>query len=202
MSILPQVVQDLIEQFESLPGIGPRSAARLAYFFLRAPETYSKKFASILAELKDNIQICSNCYNYTDKDVCDICSDIQRDDSVIMVVEEALDVVAFERMGAFNGKYHVLGGIISPINGIGPEELRIIELINRLKNLVDIAELIIATNPSLEGESTALYIKKELEKNGIVTKITRLARGLPTGADLEYADNTTLEKALEGRTAI
>ncbi len=198
MSTLPKVVQNLIENFEDLPGIGPRSAARLAYFFLRAPDNFANKLSDNLKRIKTEVKVCTNCFNYSDSEICSICLANDRSQTQIMVVEDPLDVVAFERMGQFKGVYHVLGGLISPINGIGPEELRIDELIERLKKL-DIEELIIATNPNLEGESTALYIKKMVDQIGRDITITRLARGLPTGADLEYADDVTLQRALEGR---
>lgn len=197
--MLPNALKKLIESFESLPGIGPRTAARLAYFMLRAPENLSVNLAKNLVDLKKNIKVCTNCYNYAEDELCQICASEERHKELIMVVEEPLDVVAFERVGSYKGVFHVLGGVISPMNGIGPDEIRIKELIGRLNPSV--SEIIIATNPNLEGESTALYIKKEIEKRSIENlKITRLARGLPTGADLEYADETTLERAFAGRT--
>jgi len=199
MSILPKILKELIDDLELLPGVGPRSAARIAYYLLRAPKTISLSLATNLADLKEKIKICKKCFNYTDSEICTVCSDPTRDANVILIVEEPLDVIAFERVGEFSGVYHVLGGVISPVNGIGPEEIRIDELIKRAKNN-KIKEIIIATNPNLEGESTALYIKKEIEKLEKNIRITRLARGLPTGADLEYADEVTLQKALEGRS--
>jgi recombination protein RecR len=201
MSILPQPLKDLIDDLESLPGLGPRSAARIAYYLLRAPKAVSKSISDNLVQLKDGVKICKKCYNYSDSEVCTICSNPSRDASVILIAEEPLDVLAFEKMGEYKGLYHVLGGVISPVNGIGPDEIRLKELIERVKNKA-IKELIIATNPNLEGESTALYIKKEIDKLGGKIKVTRLARGLPTGADLEYADEMTLQKALEGRSEI
>jgi len=152
-----------------------------------------------LEAIKKDIKICKSCFNYSEEDLCPICSDSSRESNTLLVVEEPLDIVAFERTGSFFGLYHVLGGVISPINGIGPEEIRVKELFERIeKNSIE--EIIIATNPNLEGESTAIYIKKGIVKKNNDIKITRLARGLPTGADLEYADEVTLQKALEGRS--
>jgi recombination protein RecR len=198
VNVLPRVVQELIEKLENLPGVGPRTAARLAYYFLRAPENVSTELAKVLIDIKKEIVLCENCFNYSAEKLCPICSNNSRDESILMVVEEPLDIVAFERMGDFQGVYHVLGGVISPINGIGPEEIRVEELLNRIKEK-SISEIIIATNPNLEGESTALYIRNEINKVRKEVKITRIARGLPSGADLEYADDLTLQKALEGR---
>lgn len=198
MNTLPKPLEELIELFNDLPGIGPRSAARLGYFFLRAPDQFAQKFARSLSEINEKIKLCESCYNYTDSKICPVCADSNRNIDIIMVVEEPLDVVAFERMGKFSGLYHVLGGVVSPLNGIGPDEIRINELIIRLKNNT-VQEVIIATNPNLEGESTSLFIKKEIDSLGKEIKVSRLARGLPTGADLDYADDMTLQKALEGR---
>lgn len=199
MNSLPKPISDLIELLEDLPGVGPRSASRLAFYLLRAPESFSNKMSKALGQIHSQITICENCYNYSDKQICEVCSNSSRERSIFMVVEDPLDVVAFERSGNFKGIYHVLGGVISPINGIGPDEIRIVELIERVKKNPP-EEIIIATNPNLEGESTALYIKKEISAIQSEIKISRLARGLPTGADLDYADDTTLLRALEGRT--
>jgi recombination protein RecR len=198
---LPESISKLIEEFASLPGIGPRGAARIVYFLLRAPDNLSLNLADSLQKLKTKIKICFECYNYSDNERCSICSSVERDESTLIVVEEPLDVSAFERMGRYKGKYHVLGGVISPVNGIGPEEIRLKELVDRIKKN-NFAEIIVATNPNLEGESTALFIKKEIEKFRSDLKISRIARGIPTGADLEYADENTLEKALEGRNEL
>lgn len=198
MNTLPKSLKQLISEFESLPGIGPRSASRLAYFFLRAPSVRSQRLSECLSSLKENIRLCDTCYNYSDYDRCVVCSSDMRDKDILLIVEEPLDVLAFERMGKYKGVYHVLGGVISPVNGIGPEEIRLQELESRLRK-DEFEEIIIATNPNLEGESTAIFIKKIIENIGSDLKITRIARGLPSGADLEYADETTLEKAIEGR---
>ncbi len=213
MSVLPKSVQKVIEEFERLPGIGPKSAARMAYFFLRAPENRSMQLAKALVELKKNVKTCSHCFNVADADPCAICSDNNRDHSKICVVEEPLDVVALEKSGVFDGVYFVLGGVISPADGIGPENLRMGELKMRLeKDLTEgenKLEVIVATNPSLEGEATASYIldivRKLREKHADMNEdisVSRLAMGLPTGADLEYADRITLKRSLEGRTSL
>lgn len=209
MSVLPKSVQKVIDAFERLPGVGPKSAARMAYFFLRAPESRSRDLARALVELKQQVKTCSMCHNSADTDPCSICSDQTRDHAKICVVEELLDVVALEKSGVFHGVYFVLGGVISPADGIGPEQIRIKELSERLKKEVEEREggfeIIVATNPSLEGEATASYIVEMAKKvfgSSISdkVKISRLAMGLPTGADLEYADRLTLKRALEGRT--
>jgi recombination protein RecR len=204
--MLPDVIQKLTEEFEKLPGVGPKSAARMAYHFLRAPKEAAQKLARLLEEVKEKIIYCEVCYNFTEQSPCPICSDERRNQNLIMVVEEPLDVIAFNRIGnkddGFNGVFHVLGGVISPVNSIGPDELRIRELLNRLKALAGDVELVISTNPNLEGEATAMYLKQEIENSGLTNvRVSRIARGLPTGADLEYADSLTLRKALEGRTS-
>lgn len=204
MSVLPKSVEKVIENFERLPGIGPKSAARMAYFFLRAPKDRSVNLAKALVEMKKNTVTCKSCFNISDGDPCDICEDSRRDAKKICVVEEPLDVVAIEKSGVYDGKYFVLGGVISPAEGIGPEALRMKELRSRIKEGPDDdIEVIIATNPSLEGEATAAYITDMLGAlNDVSIKVSRLAMGLPTGADLEYADRLTLKRALEGRTKI
>lgn len=203
MSVLPKSVEKVIENFERLPGIGPKSAARMAYFFLRAPKERSGDLAKALIEMKKSTVTCKTCFNVSDRDPCDICSDDRREGDKLCVVEEPLDVVAIEKSGVFDGKYFVLGGVISPAEGIGPEALRMKELRQRVKESDGDYEVIIATNPSLEGEATAAYITDMLGGlKDIDVKITRLAMGLPTGADLEYADRLTLKRALEGRTNI
>ncbi|NPV84600.1 MAG: recombination protein RecR [Anaerolineae bacterium] len=198
MAILPQPILNLINAFERLPGIGPKSASRLAFFLLRGQDDLANTLAQALLELKSATSYCAICYNITlsSQDVCDICASTQRDKSVICVVEEPLDVLAVERTGGFNGQYHVLHGVISPIEGIGPEDLKIKALIDRVEK-GGISEIIIATNPSMEGDVTAQYLQKQLLKFGI--RITRLARGLPVGGDMEYADQNTLLRALAGR---
>ncbi len=204
MSVLPKSVEKVIESFERLPGIGPKSAARMAYFFLRAPKERSIDLAKALVEMKKSTTTCSSCFNVTDSEPCAICRDEQRDASKICVVEEPLDVVALENSGVYKGKYFVLGGVISPADGIGPEDLRMKELKEKISNSIEkTLEVIVATNPSLEGEATAAFITdmlKRIKEKKI--KTTRLAMGLPTGADLEYADRLTLKRAMEGRTKI
>lgn len=195
-SVLPRSVQQLINEFARLPGIGPKSAARLTFYLLRSSDTQAEELADALREMKELTQFCSVCHNITENDPCEICSAPGRDQGVLCVVEEPLDVLAIERSRAFNGRYHVLHGAISPVEGIGPEDLKVEELVNRT-TAEPFREIILATNPTLEGESTAMYIQRRLDGKGI--KITRLARGLPVGGDLEYTDEITLGRALEGR---
>ena len=196
--LLPESLQSLINALERLPGIGPKSASRLAFYFLRAPEEISQDLASALASLKANTTLCQECFNITEagRERCEICESAQRDASLVCVVEEALDVLALERTGGYKGKYHVLQGVLSPIEGISPEDLKIKQLIGRVGQ-GEIREVILATNPSMEGDATALYLRQHLEPLGV--KVTRLARGLPVGGDLEYADQNTLLRALSGR---
>ncbi len=196
--LLPQSIQSLITAFERLPGIGPKSASRLAFYLLRAPDEISQDLSEALANLKSNTTFCPECFNIMEagRERCEICESPKRDASVICVVEEALDVLALERTGGFNGKYHVLQGVLSPIEGVGPDDLKIKPLLARAAD-GGVKEIIIATNPSMEGDATALYLSPRLEPCGV--KITRLARGLPVGGDLEYADQNTLLRALSGR---
>ncbi len=195
--MLPKSIQNAIDEFSRLPGIGPKSAARIVFYLISKHEVDIEKLSNSIAHLKRDLKICSICFNYAESEPCEICQDIKKDDSSILVVEEPLDVLAIERAG-FNGKYHVLGGVISPINGIGPDDLRIGQLIDRVrKNENKINEIILATNPTLEGEATAVYIAQRLQSYKI--KVTRLARGLPSGGDLEYADEATLSRSIEGR---
>ena len=196
--LLPEPIQNLINALERLPGIGPKSASRLAFYFLRADESLSAELAESLTGLKDKIAFCSECFNITDagRERCEICENPKRDASVICVLEDALDVLALERIGAFQGKYHVLQGVLNPIEGIGPDDLKIRPLIERVAR-GGVREVILATNPSMEGDATALYISQRLASLGI--SVTRLARGLPMGGDLEYADQSTLLRALQGR---
>ncbi|MDD5094333.1 MAG: recombination mediator RecR [Dehalococcoidia bacterium] len=189
----------LIDEFHKLPGIGPKTAARLTYHLLRMPESEARSLAEAIIDVKQKIILCSGCQNLTDTDPCTICQNPQRDRSGICVVEEPLDILALERTGQFNGLYHVLHGVISPMDGIGPDDLKIGELLSRLKDS-SIQEVILATNPNLEGEATAMYLQRLISPLGI--RITSLARGLPVGGDLEYADDITLGKALEGRREI
>jgi recombination protein RecR len=198
MPILPEPVQNLINAFERLPGVGPKSASRLTFFLLRAPDEASKNLADALHKLKSSTAFCEQCFNITmaGNQLCEICTSSQRDEGQICVVEEPLDVLALERTGGFMGKYHVLHGALSPIEGIGPDDLKIRPLVERVKQ-GNIKEVIIATNPSMEGDATALYIKQQLL--AVPVRLTRLARGLPMGGDLEYADQNTLLRALAGR---
>ena len=196
--LLPESIQALINSLERLPGIGPKSASRLAFYLLRAPDEISQDLSVALANLKAKTAFCQECFNITEagRERCEICESLRRDGSLICVVEEALDVLALERTGGFQGKYHVLQGVLSPIEGIGPDDLKIKPLIARVAN-GGIQEVILATNPSMEGDATALYLRQHLEPLGV--KVTRLARGLPVGGDLEYADQNTLLRALSGR---
>ena len=193
---IPKSVASLIEGFEQLPGIGPKTAARLTYYLLHAPDSLSEKLSVSLADLKKTTKICSICQNITETDPCEICEDPDRDKSIICVVEDPLDVWAIEKSGSFGGLYHVLHGVIAPLDNIGPEELKIRELLPRLKD-GKAKELILATNPSMEGEATAMYIQRLIMPLKI--RITRIARGIPIGAELEYADEITLRRAFEGR---
>lgn len=189
----------LIEQFASLPGIGRKTASRLAFYILTLTREEAKEFSDAVMEAHEKIKHCSVCKNYTDKEVCGICEDQTRDKSIVCVVEDAKDVAAFERTREYKGLYHVLGGLISPMDGIGPDQIFIKELLERIsKN--DIKEVIMATNPTVEGEATAMYIGKLLKPFGV--KVSRLAYGIPVGSDLEYADEVTLFKALENRSEI
>jgi len=198
MSLLPESIEKLILALERLPGVGPKTASRLTFFLLRAPDAYSADLAEALVAIKKETVQCSRCFNFTSagREMCEICTDSNRDAAVLCVVEEPLDVLAVERTGGFNGRYHVLHGALSPIEGIGPQDLRINELLERVTQ-EQIKEIIVATNPSMEGDATALYLRQRLEKYPI--RLTRLARGLPVGGDLEYADQTTLLRALAGR---
>jgi len=197
--MLPKSVQNLIDEFSKLPGIGPKTAARLVFYLLKKPKSDVLSFGSAVNELLENLKYCSNCFSIAEADICEICSDDGRQKEILAVVEEPLDIVALEKSGAYKGLYHVLGGAISPIDGIGPENLRIGQLLDKVKNNPKIKEVILATNPSLEGEATAAYIKRQIEKLDINIEITRIARGLPVGGDLEYADEITLSRSLEGR---
>ena len=199
MSFYAAPVERLIEQLCRLPGIGPKSASRLAFHLLSVPRSDAVELARAIVELKDKVRFCSICFNISEGEVCSICSDPRRDESLLCVVEEPRDVTAVERTGRFRGRYHVLGGAISPIDGVGPEELRFDELIRRLQ-AGEISEVIVATNPNAEGEATALYLAQLIRPLGI--RVTRIASGLPVGGDLEYADEITLGRAMEGRTEI
>ena len=197
LSTIPRPAQILIDELSRLPGIGPKTASRLTYFLLRQPPEQSKSLAEALVEMKERTRFCSICFNMTENDPCPVCSDEAREASVLCVLEEPLDVIAIEKTRVFKGRYHVLHGAISPVDDVGPDDLRIKELLNRLRDN-KVREVIIATNPSYEGEATAMYLQKQIAPLGL--KVTRLARGLPVGGDLEYADETTLARALEGRS--
>ncbi|WP_164215632.1 recombination mediator RecR [Virgibacillus sp. YIM 98842] len=192
----PEPISKLIDSFTKLPGIGPKTAVRLAFFVLNMKEDDVLNFAKALVSAKRELTHCSVCGNITDEDPCPICKDTSRDASIICVVQDPKDVIAMEKMKDYQGKYHVLHGAISPMDGIGPEDINVPALINRLKD-EEVEELILATNPNIEGEATAMYISRLVKPSGIRT--TRIAHGLPVGGDLEYADEVTLSKALEGR---
>lgn len=197
---LPKALSRLIEDFEKLPGVGPKSAQRLAFYLLHVPQNVLDQFAMDLTSLKKETVLCSICYNIGDNDPCFICEDSTRDKSTICVVEDGLDVIALERSGKYNGAYHVLHGVIDPLNALGPDDIYIPQLLSRLKSLGDsVREVILATNPTMEGEATAMYIVREFKSQNSKVKISRIGHGLPTGADIEYADETTLDRALEGR---
>lgn len=196
--ILPDSVSKLIEEFSKLPGIGPKSASRLTFYLLTKKTDDVLRLGEAVTKLKDSLVFCESCFNITEKSPCLICEDPKRDKTKLMVVEEPLDIVAMEKTG-YDGFYHCLGGVISPIEGIGPENLRISQIFRKIKKESEIKEIILATDPSLEGEATAMYLAKEIGKLEKSPKITRIARGLPVGSDLEYADEITLTRALEGR---
>jgi recombination protein RecR len=189
-------VSRLIEELGKLPGIGPKSAARLTYYLLRIPEAEARALAEAIIAVKEKTVLCSSCQNITDSNPCAVCASKERDHSIICVVKEPLDILALERTGRYRGLYHVLHGVLSPMDGIGPDDLKIKELLQRLK-AGSVSEVILATNPNLEGEATAMYLQRLLSPFGV--RLTRLARGLPVGGDLEYADEVTLTHALEGR---
>ena len=201
---LIEPVARLIESFARLPGIGPKTAQRLTYHLLRAPDTEARTLAAALIAVREQVVFCDRCFNISDRPICSICSDPGRDTSRLCVVEEPLDVLALERTGEFKGLYHVLHGAISPIDGIGPERLKVRQLFERADEAKragePFEEVVIATNPTLEGEATAMYLAERLEST--VGSVTRIARGLPVGGDLEYADEVTLIRALQGRRAI
>lgn len=198
MAVLPEPVYNLIHAFERLPGIGPKTASRLTFFLLRASDDAAIQLAESLLALKNATGFCQQCFNITlsGQSICDICSDDRRDQTILCVVEEPMDVMVLEQTGGFHGRYHVLHGALSPIEGIGPEDIKIQPLVERV-NTRPVSEIILATNPSMEGDATALYIQQQLATSNV--RITRLARGLPAGGDLEYADQNTLLRALAGR---
>lgn len=199
MPLVPEAVERLVTEFARLPGIGPKTAQRLAFHCLRTPAEMTERLGAALQDLHTNIRACSRCYFIADAELCAICSDPRRDASVLCVVEEALDVLAIERSGEFHGMYHVLGGALSPMDGIGPNELRIDELQRRVSG-GEVREVVIATDPDVEGEATAFYLGDQLGSDGLL--VSRLAHGLPAGADLEYADELTVARAFAGRRAL
>jgi len=192
----------LIESFQKLPGIGPKTAQRLTYYLLHVPQSELDDFSQALSNLKKDTLVCSICKNVSEDDPCPICSQSGRDESTILVVEQPLDILAFEKTGKYSGVYHVLHGAINPLENIGPDEIYTQDLIDRVGESDGVREVIIATNPTMEGEATAMYINKKLKAQNPKLKITRLGMGVPTGADLEYADETTLTQALEGRKVL
>lgn len=199
MGTTPVALRKLMESFAALPGIGRKTAQRLAFHVLDMPGEQAESFAKAILEAKSSIHNCKICQNFTDKEICDICASPERDASVICVVEDPKDVMAFERLQEYHGLYHVLHGLISPLDGIGPDSIRIKELLQRLQS-GDVKEIIMATNPTIEGEATAMYLSKLLKPLGF--KVSRLAFGIPIGGELEYADNVTLNRALENRTEL
>lgn len=199
MVITAKPISRVVDEFARLPGIGPKTAQRLTYYLLRMPADQAEALAEAIMDLKRNVVLCSQCFNITESSPCEVCANPERDASRICVVEEPLDVVAIERTGQYEGTYHVLHGALSPMEGIGPEELKVRELINRLSSDA-VQEVILATNPNLEGDYTAMYLTRMIKPLGVT--VTRLARGLPMGGDLEYADEITLSNALAGRSQV
>lgn len=199
---IPKAIQNLIESFEKLPGVGPKSAQRLTFYLLHVPQHQLDQFAESLKQLKTNTKLCSVCYTIDEVSPCSICSDPERDSSLLCVVEQPLDVLALEKNGKYKGVYHVLHGRIDPLNNIGPDEIYVKQLLDRCKGAEEqsIKEIILATNPTMEGEGTAMYIAKQVRSTNHELRITRIGRGLPIGADLEYADEVTLQRAMEGRS--
>jgi len=196
MAVYAQPVQELIDELGRLPGVGPKSAQRIAFHLLKAEKVDALRLARAITEAKDRVSFCERCFNIAEGSLCDLCADDRRDPTVLCVVEEPRDIVAVEKTQEYNGRYHVLQGAISPIEGIGPEQLRVRELLARIDE-EDVAEVILCTNPNLEGEATAMYLSRLLKD--LQVKVTRIASGLPVGGDLEYADELTLGRALEGR---
>jgi recombination protein RecR len=199
MAVYAGPVQDLIDQLGRLPGVGPKSAQRIAFHLLKVPKEDAARLARSITEMKEKVRFCTRCFNVSEGEQCDICADPRREATVVCVVEEPRDLVAVEKTGEFKGRYHVLQGAISPIEGVGPEQLRIRELLERIGS-EGIEEVILCTNPNLEGEATALYLGRLLKPLGL--RVTRIASGLPVGGDLEYADELTLGRALEGRREV
>ena len=199
---IPKAVTNLIESFEKLPGIGPRTSQRLTYYLLHVPQSELEVFGDALIDLKKKTLLCSVCRNVSESDPCSFCVDSTRDANSILVVEQPLDVLAIERTNRYKGLYHVLHGAINPLDNVGPDELYIDSLVKRLTDGSKVVELIVATNPTMEGEATAMYLTKKIKSQNSKIKITRLGMGIPRGADLEYADDVTLTQAIEGRKEI
>ena len=196
MADFPKSIKTLVEYFERLPGIGPKTATRLVFYLLTTPKNFVDDFALNLQKLKTLVKTCEVCFGVTEGEICEICRDEKRDKSKICVVERSIDLMAIEKVGGFNGMYHVLGGVINPLEHVGPDDLKLVELLSRLDG---VTELIIATNPTMEGEATALYIGKKVKEIKPNLLISRIGRGLPVGADIEFADQATLNRAFEGR---
>jgi len=201
MKKLPRALNEVIENLSRLPGIGPKSASRLGFYLLAVPDNFSEKLADSITDLKKKIKICRTCFGVGEEDECEICRDEERNKKQICVVERADEVMAIEAIGGYKGLYHVLGGVINPLDHVGPDDLKIDELLARIEN-DGIEEIILATNPTIEGEGTALYIRKKLEGIGFKGKVTRIGSGLPMGAELGFADQVTLSRAFEGRREI
>jgi recombination protein RecR len=206
MSKLPTAIVNLINVFERLPGIGPKSATRLAFYLLNTPNSFVEELSKDLLKLKKEIKICRECFGVSESEICEICVDNKRDKKVICVVERAIDVMAIENIGGFGGVYHVLGGVINPLEHVCPDDLKIAELLERIRNITNgenaKIEIIMATNPTMEGEATALYIRKKVREINEDIKVSRIGSGLPMGADLEFADQATISRAMEGRTIL
>lgn len=206
MAQLPKAIVNLINVFERLPGIGPKSATRLAFYLLNTPNSFVEELSRDLLKLKKEIKICTECFGVSENEICEICANKKRDKKVICVVERAIDVMAIENIGGFNGVYHVLGGVMNPLEHVGPDDLKIVELLERIRNVINgenaKIEIIIATNPTMEGEATALYIRKKIRGINEEIKVSRIGSGLPMGADLEFADQATISRAMEGRTVL
>jgi recombination protein RecR len=199
MAVYALPVQQLVDELGRLPGVGPKSAQRIAFHLLKVSKEDAMRLASAISEAKERVQFCDRCFNFSEGELCEICRDDRRDTTLVCVVEEPRDIVAVERTGEFRGRYHVLGGAINPIEGVGPDQLRVRELLARL-DPEGIAEVILCTNPNLEGEATSMYLARMLRPLGLT--VTRIASGLPVGGDLEYADELTLGRALEGRREV
>lgn len=199
MSVYAGPIQELVDELGRLPGVGPKSAQRIAFYLLEVKKEDALRLAAAISEVKERIRLCERCFNVSEAELCAICSDSRRDQSIVCVVEDPRDIVAVERTREFHGTYHVLGGALNPIEGVGPEQLRVRDLLDRLES-EGIMEIILCTNPNLEGEATAMYLARLLSPLGI--KLTRIASGLPVGGDLEYADELTLGRALAGRREI